>query len=466
MLALNLDWKRFTSDMIVDFAKAEADVIRKYSDKDITTNCMCEFAGYDHYKMADVLDRTSYDFYPDWYRGIESHGNRSEYLAALYRGMKGGKPFMIMESAPGINAGGMTYRKLKSSEEQLMEAMSCVANGADMIGYFQWRKGRGSYEKIHGAVVDHYGKEDTRVFEAVTKVGEYLDKLSGVLGGRINSEVAVTHDYETIWALDGCAEPIRFPGKNGYDYTSKMMFRAFREKNIQTDIIPYSEDFSKYKVICMPVPYVANEAFAEKIKEYVKNGGILVSTYLTAVVNENDLCHPGGVPGCGLSEVFGLRVDEVDSYEDIPEERKNSISYKGKSYITPGITEVIKPSTAKAVAFYEKDYYKGTPAVLVNSYGKGKAYYIGFMPTGDLLEALVADITEEEKILPLATVSAEKGVRVTLREGDGEKYFFCINYSKEEKAVTLSEELYDVIDEKMQSGRVALPPCGVKIYKG
>lgn len=466
ILALNLDWKRFTSDMIVDFAKAEADVIRKYSDKEITTNCMCEFAGYDHYKMADILDRTSYDFYPDWHSGLESQGNRSEYLAALYRGMKGGKPFMIMESAPGINAGGMTYRKLKSSEEQLMEAMSCVANGADMIGYFQWRKGRGGYEKIHGAVVDHYGKEDTRVFETVTKVGEYLDKLSGVLGGAIHSEVAVTHDYETIWALDGCAEPIRFPGKNGYDYTSKMMFRAFREKNIPTDIIPYGEDFSKYKVICMPAPYIMNDRLAEKIKEYVKNGGIIITTYLTAVTDDNDLCHLGGVPGCGLSEVFGLRVDEVDSYQDIPEERKNAVSYKGKSYITPGITEVIKPSTARAVALYEKDYYKGTPAILVNSYGKGKAYYVGFMPTVTFLEALVADITEEEKILPLATVSAEKGVRIILREGDGEKYFFCINYTREEKTVTLSDELYDVIEEKAQSGRVVIPACGVKIYRG
>lgn len=464
MLALNLDWKRFASDMIVDFAKAEADAIRKYSDKEVTTNCMCEFSGYDHYKMADILDRTAYDFYPDWYRGLANQANRSEYLGALYRGMKGGKPFIIMESAPGINAGGMTYRKLKSSEEQLMEAISCVANGADMIGYFQWRKGRGSYEKIHGAVVDHYGKEDARVFKAVTRVGEYLEKLAPVAGAGMVSGVAVAHDYETIWALEGSPEPTRFPGKNGYDYTTKMLFNALREKNLQTDVIPYSEDFSKYRILCLPVPYVANEAFAEKIKEYVKNGGILVSTYLTAVANENDLCHLGGVPGLGLSEVFGLRVDEVDSFEDIPDERKNSVNYKGKSYKTPGITEVLRLNGATALALYEKDYYKGTPAVTVNSYGKGKAYYVGFMPTGDLVAQLMADIADENGIEPMKGISAENGVRITVRENENEKFYFVINYTNEEKKIALSENMKNLITEKEESGEMTLEALGVRIF--
>lgn len=464
LLGLNIDWKRFSSDMIVDFARAEADTIRKYSDKEITTNCMCEFSGYDHYKMAEVLDRTSYDFYPDWYRGIENQMIRTEYLGALYRGMKGGKPFMIMESAPGINAGGMTYRKLKSSEEQLMEAIGCVANGADMIGYFQWRKGRGAYEKIHGAVVDHYGKEDSRVFKAVTKTGEYLEKISGVVGSGMAAEVAVAHDYETIWALEGTAQLTGFPGKNGYDYTSKMLFNAFREKNIQTDVIPYSEDFSRYKVLCLPVPYTADEAFAEKIKNYVKNGGILISTYLTAVTNENDLCHLGGVPGLGLSEVFGLRVDEVDTFEDIPESGKNSVNYKGKSYLTPGIAEVIKPCGAATLAEYEKSYYAGTPAILVNNYGRGKAYYIGFMPKGDLAAQLISDIAAENGIEPIQGIEAEHGVRITVRENENEKYYFVINYTASEKKITLSEAVKNLISEKEELGEMTLEPNGVRIF--
>lgn len=461
-MGLNLDWRRFVSDMTVDFAKNEADVIRKYSDKPITTNCMCEYAGYDHYKMAEILDRTSYDFYPQWHRNLSGEALRTAYLGALYRGMKGGRPFMIMESAPGINAGGMTFGKLKSTKTQIMEAIGCVANGADMIGYFQWRKGRGGLEKIHGAVVDHYGKEDSRVFETVTKVGEILEKIAPVAGCGIKSEVAITHDYETGWALDGEADITWGIIKNGYESTSKAFFNAFMRKNIPADIIPYSEDFSKYKVICLNVPYLMDEALAEKIKDYVKNGGILISTYFTAVADKSDLCHLGGVPALGLSEVFGLRVDEQDSYESIP--GRNSVNYKGKSYPLSLIAEVIKPSGAEALAEYESDYYKGTPAVTKHAYGKGTAYYIGFTPEYGFMEEFIADVAKEHSVLPTEGITAENGVHITLREGDGEKYYFAVNYTDEEKKCTLSKALYNMADEKTESGEIVIEPRGVKIY--
>ena len=461
-MGLNLDWKRFTSDMTVDFAKSEADIIRKYSDKPITTNCMCEFAGYDHYKMAEILDRTSYDFYPQWHGNFAAHALRTAYLGALYRGMKGGKPFMIMESAPGINAGGMTFGKIKSTETQIMEAVGCVANGADMIGYFQWRKGRGGYEKLHGAVVDHYGKEDTRVFGAVAKIGEILEKTAPVAGCGIKSHVAVTHDYETGWAIDGGADITRTVAKNGYEATSKRLFGAFMKENIPADIIPYSEDFSKYKILCLNVPYLMDEALSEKIKDYVKNGGILISTYLTAFADKNDLCYLGGVPALGLSSVFGLRVDEVDSYETVP--GKNSVNYKGKSYPLTHIAEVIKPKGAETLAEYESDYYKGTPAVTKHKYGKGTAYYIGFMPDAEFTNEFISDISKEHAVFPISEITAEPGVHITKREGDGEKYYFAVNYTDEEKKCTLSKELLNIIDERTESGEVVIGPEGFAVY--
>ena len=163
----NLDWKRFISHQTVDFAKNEADAVRKYSDKAITTNCMGIFAGYNHRDMAEVLDVYSNDFYPAWWRDTLKTAQKTAFDCALCRGMKHGKPFMVMESAPGINQWSMNFSKQKSNEEQLLEAFLFIANGADTLQYFQWRKGRGSGEKFHGAVVDHYGKSDTRVFQNV-----------------------------------------------------------------------------------------------------------------------------------------------------------------------------------------------------------------------------------------------------------------------------------------------------------
>lgn len=463
MLGLNLDFKRYVSDMTVDFAKKEAEAVRKYSDKPLTTNCMCEISMFDHYDMAKVLDRTSFDSYPNWYFGIEGEANRVLYLCALYRGMKDGKPFIIMESAPGINAGGVEFRTLKSNEVQFMEEMSYVANGADMVGYFQWRKGRGGYEKFHGAVVDHYGKEDSRVFKSIENIGKALKKLDGVVGTGIKSEVAITHDYDTIWALEGNTSLTVVPTKNGYLNTAFSLFSGFRKKNIPADVISYEADFSKYKVVCMPAPYLIDEALAEKIKNYVKDGGILVSTYLTGVADENDLCHLGGVPGLGLTELFGLRTDEVDGYMCSPY-LKNSVSFKGQSYPVNAIAEVIVPMGAEVLASYENDYYKGSGAAFVNSYGKGKAYYIGFEADRGFMEKFIDFVTNENDIESIAEITADPGVNVTLRAGDGEKYYFVINYTDEQKNYKIGKSMYNVLSDAPEEGLRTIEPCGVRVY--
>lgn len=55
-----------------------------------------------------------------------------------------------------------------------MASWQAVAHGSDSVLYFQIRQSPGSSEKFHGAVIDHYGKTDTRVFEEVSSIGKEL----------------------------------------------------------------------------------------------------------------------------------------------------------------------------------------------------------------------------------------------------------------------------------------------------
>ena len=71
-----------------------------------------------------------------------------------------------------------------------LASLQAVALGSDTVQYFQWRKGRGSFEQYHGAVVDHLGTNDTRVFKEVAELGETLKKLSDVQGSVTKAEVA------------------------------------------------------------------------------------------------------------------------------------------------------------------------------------------------------------------------------------------------------------------------------------
>ncbi len=372
---------------------------------------------------------------------------------------------MVMESAPGINLGHMTYHKVKTDEEQLFEAVELIAHGADTIQYFQWRKGRGSCEKNHGAVVDHYGKSDNRVFQNVKRTGEMLEKLDGVIGTGIYADIAVVYDYRTQWALDVGMPPFASQDTNGYYALTEQLFTALWDKNIPTDIISYNTDFSNYKAIVLPLPYIMTEEIADKLKRYTAEGGTVISTCLAATANENDLNYIGGVPGAGLRELFGLRVDEVDYYgpgADAP----NAVISGDKEYPVYRHAELILPDDAEILMTFKQDILKGTPAVLRKEYGKGKAYYIGFYPDPAFLSDFLPKIAKERGVLPLSEITGDPYIRVSKREGDGEVYCFVMNVSPiESQSCVLNEKFTDLLTGERLTGSQILPPKGFLILK-
>lgn len=467
---LMLDWRRFTSDGVVDFVKLESDAIRKYSDRPITTNCMGRFQRYDHRKMAKHLDFYSQDSYPNWYSGIDKQSALYALTSSLGRGMKDGKPYITMESAPGINVARQLYRPNKSTELQLFEAMLLVATGSDSVMYFQWRKGRGCIEKYHGAIVDHLGTNEHRVFRAVKEIGGMLKKMDGIIGTGIQSEIAIVRDYDTLWALNSSLSLKKKMSDgsnctNGYDDTILAMFRACWERNVPADIIGYETDFSKYKAVILPSPYIMTPTLAEKIRDYVRNGGTIVSFYLTAMVNENDLAYLGGMPACGLRELFGLRVDETNDYSVPNSIVKNSVVYNGKHYSVNSNADITILEGAQALGAYEEDFFQGSSAVSKNTFGKGSAYHVAFCPDQEFANDFVGDLCKELSITAPDAVSGDGNMRVVCREGDGEKYYFVLNCSNEEQAFTAHETLFDILNEETVTGTHTLPAFGFRVLR-
>ena len=104
-----------------------------------------------------------------------------------------------MESSPSL-VNWRDVNKLLNPGRHAQSSLLAVAHGADSVQYFQWRKSRGGHEKFHGAVVDHVGTNETRVFKEVAKLGKELRKLGEVTGKECNSRVAVICDWENSWA--------------------------------------------------------------------------------------------------------------------------------------------------------------------------------------------------------------------------------------------------------------------------
>ena len=340
-----------------------------------------------------------------------------------------------------------------------LASMQAVAHGADSVQYFQWRKSRGSTEKFHGAVVDHEGSENTRVFREVSEVGMALKKIEDVLATMPKVKAAVIFDVESDLAL-------RYTGgfqneDKKYHKTASAFYYELWKRAINVDVISACRDLSGYDLVIAPMLYMTPKKVIESLKNYVKDGGTLIATYTLGMVNENDLCYLGGFPGEDLKEVFGIWNEEIDTL--YPEER-NTVTYSGKSYEICDYAERIHPRGAKVLGTYTSDFYAGEPMLTVNEYGKGKAYYIAARDTGELKDAMIGDVLDTLNI-ERNIKSAPEGVTAHSREDENYKYLFIENYTDKVADAELFEAGIDMESSEPVEKTITLQPYGVRIIK-
>ena len=454
--AMKLCWKRFVTDSHISFFENEIAPLRELTpDIPITTNLMRMHDGFDYQKLAKHLDVVSWDNYCDWELGHNIPlAADAAFTHDAFRSMKGGQPFFMMESSPSI-ANWRPINKMPLPRRHAQTSIQAVAYGADSVQYFQWRKSRGGHEKFHGAVVDHCGHENTRVFREVSDLGKQLEKLSGVVGSRTDSKVAIVFDWENRWGT------YYFCGYNNvhrdYILEAKKWYTPFWEKGIAVDVIAMDDDYSKYDLVIAPFLYLLKDGTIEKIEEYVRNGGDFVGTYLTGIVDKDDLCYLGGFPAGRLKDVFGVWAEETDS---IPEGIEGKAEYNGKIYDVNHVCDVIHAQGAEILGTYKSDFYAGTPSVTVNAYGRGKAYYAAFRNDSDFAEDFCKMLIEKIGIEPDTGITGEDVI--VRKRGD---YVFLMNFTDEEKTAELDGEYTDVLNEKKVSGKLPLPVCGYAVLK-
>lgn len=440
---LNLDWKRFCTYQLEDFYKKETEAVKAYSDIPVTTNMMGFFKNLDYTKFAQDTDIISWDAYPEWH-SQEDEVNIAVWAAANHNIMRSLKkaPFLMMESTPSItNWKANNIQKRPGLHE--VSSMQAIALGSQSVQYFQWRKSRGSMEKFHGAVVGHIDHGDTRVFKEVSELGTRLAKISeDVYPTCCRPEAAMIFDWENWWALEDCAGPKR-GCEMGYVDTFLSHYKPFWEMGIDMDMLSMENDFDGYRLIVAPMNYMYKPGYAEKIRRFVENGGIYITTYFSGLVDETDLCFMDRQP---LQDVLGLWCEEVDSPNEFYE---NEIEYDGESYATKDLCEVLRLEGAQVLAEYEKDYYAGMPALTKNSFGKGFAYYIASKNEEDFLKDFYKNIVEEYGIRKAINTELPYGVTVSKRCGEKTLYFVQ-NFNPYEVTVMLDKP-YHILETRQMT---------------
>ncbi len=458
---LVIDWKRFCTDRTIDFMYNEQVPLRELTPNiPTTTNLMGLFSGIDYKRLSQSVDFVSWDSYPDWHAPWSdiSVGVERAFTHDSMRSMLG-KNFLLMESTPSL-VNWKEINKLKKPGMHLLASLQAVAHGSDSVQYFQFRKSRGSSEKMHGAVVDHCGHENTRVFRDVQQVGRALKTLDEICGTSVKNDVAIIHDRENLWAL---AELQGMQSKNKkYTETCIKYYRPLWEKGIGADIITRLDDFSPYKVIIAPMLYMCEQSVIDRLEKFVREGGVVIGTYTLAQVNENDLCHLGGFPGTKLKDVFGIWAEELETM--YPEE-KNYVLADGERYEAKDYCEIIHANTAKVLAAYDSDFFCGMPAATVNDYGKGKAFYMAFRdPSVNYIRKLVSEALAAAGVEGCIKTEIPMGTTAHRRDGDDASYYFVECYEHKGACVKLDGEYYDMLEGKKVT-EVNFDGIGVAVLK-
>lgn len=438
---LNLDWRRFVSERTIDFCQHEINVVRPYNPAlPITTN-MHMIDGIDYRELAKILDVVSWDAYPEWHYTEDGDDARLAVWTAMHydlmRSFKK-KPFLLMESTPSLT-NWQSVSKLKRPGMHKLSSLQAVAHGSDSVQYFQWRKSRGSSEKFHGAVVDHSGHSETRVFKDVTEVGKTLAGMTEVVGTSTPVKTAIIFDWDNRWAIKD-AQGIRNSGLR-YEETVLQHYRALWELGIPVDMIGSGDDLSSYKLVIAPMLYLISEENGKRIEKFVEQGGTFLATYWSGVVNETDLCHLGGFPG-PLRRTLGIWAEETEGLHSrdlngVVMQASNSLNLSG-DYDAHEIAELIHLEGAEALGTYRSDFYAGRPALTVNHFGEGNAYHLATrVKDASFYVELYAAITAKAGITRALDSELPTGVTAQLRTDGESDYIFVQNYSGSPQAVKL-----------------------------
>jgi beta-galactosidase len=464
---LMLDWRRFISDQVLDFYLAELEPLRAITPNTaVTTNFMLPDVGLDYWKFAHHVDVVSWDSYPRWHSQEAEWqiGAQTSFFHDLHRSYKR-QPFLLLESTPSATNWQAISRPKKPGLHRLA-SLQAVAHGSNGVQYFQWRKSRGGEEKFHGAVVGHVGGNDTQVFRQVQQVGADLAQLAGVHGTTNVAEVGIFYDLQNEWALH-LAQFSRNAEKN-YQEQCRAHYQSFWEMGITVDLLDSSStDFAPYKLIIAPMLYMLRNGIVERLEAFVRQGGTLVLTYLSGVVNESDLCFIGESP---LRPLMGLWVEETDvlfphdSQSLIPAP-DNSMGLKG-AYPVSHYADLLRLDSAEVRATYGESYYAGQAALTENRYGDGRCFYLATRTDSTFLRDFYASLSQTLALPRIVSAPLPIGVTAQQRQQGDQTYLFVMNFQEHPQTVVLGATHYqDAVTHDCVGRQLELEGYGVRVLR-
>ncbi|NML50888.1 beta-galactosidase [Streptomyces sp. R302] len=455
--AQQLDYRRFADATIRENFRAERDILHELSPGiPVTTNFMTALSqcdSIDYWAWGREVDLVTNDHYliTD---GRRTHVNLA-MAADLTRSVAGGAPWLLLEhSTSGVN--WQPRNPAKRPGEMARNSLAHVARGSEGAMFFQWRQGRRGAEKFHSAMVPH-GGTDTRIWREVVELGADLGALEEVRGSRTVPDVAMLWDWQSWWA-----QKLEWRPNEAHDARERAdsFYETLYDRHLTVDFAHPEADLSAYPLVVVPALYLMTEAAGQNLREYVENGGTLVVSYFSGIVDEHDAVHPGAYPGA-LRDVLGLTVDE---WSPLLDHERVGLAGPGGAALTGDVwTEFVRPRGAETVWTYADGPAAGGPAVTRHRLGRGTAWYVSTRLDAASLDAIVAAAAEDAGVP--SRPALPRDVEVVRRAGAHGHYVFVLNHTAEEAKVPLDGGGTELLAGGEVHGTLTVPAGGVRVVR-
>jgi beta-galactosidase len=471
---LALDYDRYQSYANVSFQQEQLTMLRKTCPNHfVTTNNVGLVDTIDMRELYAPLDFVAFDNYPGFLEVHIHQRTNSKTVAPemvdtpvalshdLGRSIKAGKPFLIMEEQTG-KAGQPTFSPQPEPGQVRLWTYQAIAHGAMGVNYFRWDTATFGAEEYWHGMLNHDRSKSPAFDEIVQTVKELTTLGAELLHSAYLAETALMYDYDCSWAFQ--IQPCHYALRYMDQVTS--WYGAISPCHTGIDVVAPASDLSRYKIVFAPAPYVISEKQAESIRNFVRNGGVFVAGFRLGAKNEFSQIVRTPLPGL-LRDVMGVTVaDYVPLYSG-----NQSVKFDSARILAGADAEcalwadILQPEKAQVLATYTTGSHTGRAAITANSFGKGKAIYLGADLTGTGLGRVLQALGAHAGVKSLLTAP---GLEITMRESaqNGRKqWLFVLNHTSEPKTVDLPAEFSDALSGAPRSGKVVLKPYDVAVLR-
>jgi beta-galactosidase len=417
-----LDYARFSNDSVVDYNQLQATTLRdadengagtegddERDDWFVTHNFMGDFGTLDAHALGADLDFSTWDSYPT---GFVQDRREGEATAAELRTGdpdevamnhdRYGAPFWVMEQQPG-DVNWPPYAPQPADGAMALWAHQAVAHGANAVLYFRWRRCREGQEQYHAGLRRHDGSPD-RGYEDAREAAAAFDDLDLAPPDR---RVALLDDFEHEWALSAQ------PHAPDFDYWThaRTYYRALRARGVDVDVVHPDTDLTGYAAVVAPTLYLADDALAARLSNYVESGGHLLATIRSGVKTRANQLRETLAPG-PLTDLVGATVER---HETLPETLETRVTYHGDPYEFRTFAESLAADEATVRGWHDSGVADGEPAIVDREVGEGSVAYCGVWPEEALADAVATDLLDRADVA--YTARLPDTVRFAHRDG-------------------------------------------------